>query len=183
LKEVGQELGVSRERARQIQASALNNLGQPRNRERIAPFKSLVEHLLTEANGIMSIKRLDAALQQHMTVGDVNPGAAVRLLAKVDDDLQWLRKAQACGLTSYPLARVKDIHKRFDQLLASNSALSSAQETLDQFKESKYYARFRDELDDDFLLACLLAHPGVEIRHGLFSPPALSPTNLVFEAG
>jgi hypothetical protein len=160
LKEVGQKLGVSRERARQIQASALAKLSQPRNRERIAPFRALVEHLLTESGGVMSIESLRAVLQQRVTPGDLDPGAALRLLAGADEDLQCSRKAKVCGLSRYPLSAVKDVHKRLARLLAASPVPLSTQELFEQFKETKCYARLHDELDDAFLLACLRAYPG-----------------------
>lgn len=161
LEAVSQNLGFNLEHTRQVQHRALSVLKRPHGVKAVAALKALLVHLLTEAEGLMGAGQLEAALNREMIVGEVNAIGVVKLLAATDGDLEWLRSAQACGLTSYPVFRVKKIHKRLVRLLAQHGRPLSASRLLTLFKQTKFFQKHQGELSDSFLLACLRIHPNI----------------------
>jgi hypothetical protein len=166
LKQIGQELGFTRQRARQIQMHALSILAQPGDREQVAPLAALCHHLLAEAGGLMDARELAAALRREMTVGDIDPLGAFWLLSRVDQDLLWLRNLGLAGLTRYPLKAVEGVQKRFARVLKKQKLPLSTRELLNRFKRKGFYKKHQEQLDDDFLLACLRVHPDIDVQDG-----------------
>jgi hypothetical protein len=166
LKKVGQRFGFSRERARQIQTQALSTLGQTPHYERIAPLAALLVWLLREAGGLLDAGQLEAILRHELAVGGVNPINIVRLICKVDDRLRWMGKVRSVGLSGYPLSRADGIQKQLTRLLSERGRSLSVNELLARFEDARFYKRHRNELVDGFVIACLQAHPKIEIRSG-----------------
>jgi hypothetical protein len=166
LKKVGQRCGFTRERARQIQNQALSALGQAPHRERIAPLAALLVHLLKEAGGLLDMVQLEVILRHELAIGDVDPIGVIRLICKVDDRLRWVGKAKSVGLTIYPLSRVDGIQKQLTRVLNEHGRTLSVNKLLARFEDTRFYTRYKDELDDVFVIACLQAHRKIEIRNG-----------------
>ena len=166
LKKVGQRFGFTCERARQIQTQALSTLGQMPHHEQIAPLAALLMHLLKEAGGLLDVVQLEVILRHELAIGDVDPISIVRLICKVDDKLRWIGKVKAVGLSGYPLSRADGIQKQLARLLSEHGRSLSVNELLAHFEDTRFYRRHRDELVDGFVIACLQAHPKIEIRSG-----------------
>ena len=166
LKQAGQRLGITRERVRQIQARALKLLAQPRSAERMAPIKATLSDLVAQAGGLMGAGQLEDALGRELALGDVDPIGVARLVARLDDDMRWVGKIRALGLTRYPLSKVENFQRRMARLLRQHEVPMPVETLLARFKKTKLYKRHQEALDDDFVIACLRAHPDVETKDG-----------------
>lgn len=163
LDEVGERLGVTRERVRQIQQQALRVLKKPRHYPRVRPLIALLTGLLTQAGGLMDGYQIAAALCHKLVIGDIDPIGAARLISSLTTAVKWLRKVNACGLTSSPLALVPEINRGLLTVLKATYAPTPVENVLVAFKDTPTYRDHQAELDDAFILACLRAHPQIEI--------------------
>jgi hypothetical protein len=168
LKEVGARLDLTRERVRQLQVRALEQLAQPRYRESMAPLSVLLHQQLSGAGGLISAAELDSVWRRCLDVGQINPAGVVRLICKLDAGFKWLRKTRAAGLTYYPLDQVSKIQKRFRRLLKQYQQPMSIYEFLLQFRSKKFYQKRRDWLSEAFMIACLRVSPGLELKAGMY---------------
>lgn len=159
LEEIGERIGgVTRERVRQIQLKAERRLNHPLRRRKIQLVKMLLIHLLEEAGGVMSEAQIEAALRREMSVGDVDPIGASRLVFEFQSDFERLG-AKIWGLICYPLAEVKGVQKQMTRVLEKAHAPLPANEVIKCFKETRFYRDRRDKLSEAFVTACLRGHP------------------------
>lgn len=164
LEDVGQHLGVTRQRARQLQVKAQGKLKRPSDCEQMQPLMALLTFLLTEAGGLMNLQQIGTALRRELTVGDVDPVGAAQLALELDDSFKWFRRTFAWGLAHYPTNRVDDVQKRLARLLTEHRTPTLIGELLDRFKATRFFQGHRDELSDTFIIACLQVHPEIEIN-------------------
>ena len=163
LQEVGDRLGVTRERVRQLENSVLRHLRGPKSRAAIRPLMTLLTHLLEEAGGLMTGEQIETALQNVFVIGNIDLIAATRLLFDVRDDISCTCKGHAWGLEGAPLARVGLIQVLLTGMLEEELVPLPLEEVIDAFKRSDLYQDRRGELRDSFILACLRSHPEISI--------------------
>ncbi len=170
LDEAGERLGVTRQRVRQIQQRALDVLKRPRYHHRVRPLIILLIDLLFQAGGLMGRSQIEAALRSELVVGDVNPVGVVRLISSSITAVKWLDKENACGLTNFPLELVPEVNQKLITVLKATYAPMPVENVLVAFKDTSIYRSHQAKLSDRFILACLRAHPQIEIdKDGLCS--------------
>jgi hypothetical protein len=160
---IGKRLDLSGARIQQLQSKILRILQTPQCCTTIRPLNALLVHLLEQAGGLINAAHLDAALRTELVIGEVDPVGVARLAFEVHDGIEWLRKAEVWGLTSSPLARVPDIQKRLMSVLEKAYAPLSCDTVIERLKATRYYRAHRDELEDQFIVACLKTHLEIEI--------------------
>ncbi|MFZ5916523.1 MAG: sigma factor-like helix-turn-helix DNA-binding protein [Chloroflexota bacterium] len=163
LREVGDRLGVSRERVRQIQERALGVLGAPQSERVVRPFMALLRHLLEQHGGLINRPLLALALARELTVGAVDAVGVSRLALSFDTGVKWLRRTKAWGVQDRPLDELKNVQERLIGLLKKRKKPISAARVLKRFKATAYYGRRQEILTDDWLIACLMVHPDVSV--------------------
>ncbi len=163
LEEAAERLHLTSERVRQLQNQALRVLRHPKCRDIIRPLRALLVYLLEQAGGLMNEAQLEAALQQEMVIGSVNPIDAARLILELDANVKWLRKTRVWGLRSCPLGQLKNVQAQLSQVLQEEFAPLPVHEVVTRFRSTSFYRDHSDELTDTFVVACLKVHPGIEI--------------------
>jgi len=166
LEQLGERLGVTRERVRQIQQRALVALQRYRWNSVADSLISLMVDLTSRAGGLISGAQIEATLCHEMCVGDIDPVSAARLISCLTAELKWLDKIDALGLTRWPLALIPAISRKLEAVLAARYAPTPIEDVLYAFKDTSIYQKYRAELKDDFILACLRAHPQIDIDDG-----------------
>jgi hypothetical protein len=161
LQEVGEQLDVTRERARQLEKRALDHLRMPNNRAAIRPLVALVVHLLEEADGLMNEAQIETALRQELVVKNVDPVGVVHLMREMTDRLRWIRGTQAWGLKAAPLREVGPTQMRLAKVLEEERVPLPVEEVIDRFKATSYHRNRQDALQDGFIGACLRVAPEI----------------------
>jgi len=164
LEEIGKHIGVTRERVRQIQGRALRILRKPQHREVILPLTALLVHLLEQTGGLISEAQIEVALRREVILGDVEPVGVARLIFETEDNVKWLCKIRAWGLTHYPLPEVHDIQHRLVRVLEKEHGPLPREEVVSRFKKSRFYHNRKDKLGSRFIVACLRAHARILIN-------------------
>ena len=163
LEEVGNRLGVSRERARQLEKRALNHLSMPQHYAVICPLTALLEYLLVQAGSLMNEEQVNAALQQELVVNNVDPIGVAHLVFEINNDAKWLRGTGAWGLKSAPVDEVLGVQERLAHVLEKELVPLPIEEVIDRFKSTHFYRNRQETLEDGFIFACLRVHPEVSI--------------------
>lgn len=158
LKEVGDRLGITRERARQIQNRTLRTLSSPKAIRILHPLMELLRYLLEKECGLMSRVQLIRRLEGEFAIGDIDPVGVAELVFELDENVRFLRRLEAWGLKSYPLELVRKVQDRFSQVLREAKVPLSTEEVIARFKATRLYHNQRESLEDDFILACLKGH-------------------------
>jgi len=163
LEEIGRQLGVTRERVRQIQERALYILEKRPSRDVIQPLKALLAYLLERAGGLVNEAQVELALQHESVIGNVNPAGVAHLVFQVSGDVRWLRKTKAWGLESCPLDEVEKVQRDLVQVLKREHAPLPVDEVIARFKTGRLYGSRQDALKDSFVIACLQVHPDIVV--------------------
>jgi len=163
LEEVGKRLGVSRERVRQIQQQALRALRGPHLRFVVRPLVMLLTGLLDQAGGLMNGSQIEVALSRKLAIGDIDLIGAVRLISSLTNAVEWMSRLDACALTRFPLGMVRVINRELVAVLEAAYVPTLVEDLLVAFKNTRVYECHHAELEDAFILACLRAHPQIEI--------------------
>lgn len=163
LEEVGDNLGITRERVRQIQNSALRKLRRPQRYAIISSLCALLKCMLNDAGGLLNPELLDAALRSELAIGELNPAGVARLVFQLSDDVEWVRETQAWGLTNLPLDQVPAVQKQMVDVLEQVYAPLTFETVISRFKATRYYRSHRDQLQEPFIAACLMTHLQIEV--------------------
>lgn len=163
LEEVGNRLGVSRERARQLEKQALNHLDFPQHRAIIRPLMTLLVYLLERAGGLMNEEQIETALKRELVIGDIDPIGVAYLAFEINNDVKWLCGAKAWGVKSIPLKEIGGIQMRLAKILEEEHAPLPTEKVIARFKATRFYRNRQEELEDDFIQACLRVHPEISI--------------------
>ncbi len=114
---VGEKLGLTRERVRQIQERAKETLLLPQVYFEIRPLVALLTHLIEQAGGIISEEELVFQVENAMIVGNINILGAIHLIFDQVESVEWLRECKGWGLSDYPLDVGLEIQRQARQLL------------------------------------------------------------------
>jgi len=164
LREVGERLGFTRERVRQIQNKALDILKKSRRRPIIRLLSEFMLYLLEQAGGLMNEVQVETALRHELAIGNVNPVGVARLVFMLDANVKQLHKAKAWGMKNYPL---DEVQVQLARVLEEEHAPLSIDEVIARFKGIQFYRNRQDTLKDSLILACLRTHPHIEICDGM----------------
>lgn len=163
LQEIGDRLGVSRERVRQLEKRALNYLRRPQHRASVRLLGELLMHLLKQAGGLMNETEIESVLQEQLPIGGVDPASVTHLVLQVNPNVRWLRATKAWGLKSAPLDQVRGVQKRLIRLLKKEGIPLSVERVVSRFMSTRFYLNRQETLEDGFILACLRVDPDVSV--------------------
>lgn len=163
LEEIGQHLGLSRERVRQIESKALRRLLGPTSQRAVCRLAAELHHAIVAEGGVISEVNLAETLADIAEVGERNPQGVVRLLLGSSEKYVKIKKMQAWCLPHLaglvPLVGIEAIN-------VLNQALApiSTDELLQRLKQTQFYEEHRDDLNDKFILACVHANEKIVQR-------------------
>ncbi len=163
LEEAGDRLGLSRERVRQLEKSALKHLGRPQNLEAIRPLTALLICLLENAGGLMNERQIEAALRDELVVDEVDPIGVAHLVLDITDDVRCICGGKAWGLEGVPLNEVEVIQKSLTKVLEEELVPLPVEEVISSLKGTAFYRNHQESLPGSFILACLKAHSEISI--------------------
>lgn len=153
--EIGQLLGVTRERVRQIEKSAFHRLKPHLQRPGLRRLIDHLRHALVEAGGLATEIQLAEALSDVISVEGISPGSVVQLLLSVRGDFCWIRSIQAWCQSKGLADLYIDVVGQVLQVLEAAHGPLAQEELLNRLKISNWYQANADRLNDSYILACL----------------------------
>jgi DNA-binding CsgD family transcriptional regulator len=175
LEEVGQRLGVTRERVRQLEKRALHRLqvratyllGEP-----IVAFATLFERTLVQNGGMMTVAECTAWLdaEEDLALGDIRPVGVVELLCAVDERFAWLTKHKLVILGTLLDAPWMQVQATLAELLRGPFSIAGSQALYEAFQATALWQELHDSdlttiggvTLERFIMACLRTHPRLE---------------------
>jgi len=162
LEEVGEVLGVTRERVRQLQNKVLK-YGHSRGRQHIQAIIALIEDTLVQAGGVLNENQLCERCNAVLNNGGVDTLGAIQLILDCDDRFHRVKRTRIWGLARYPLDSVPLICAKLKGLLKAARVPLPISVLLQRFENSKFYQEQRARWPAGFVEACLRADPNIEI--------------------
>jgi len=179
LASIGDEIGLTRERVRQIVGKAVQALAHYQPGKGLKPYVESITRLLEIKGGLLSRDDMDE-VEVAIAFGDLDPSTACRLIADADPNLKWLRGLALLGLCSEPLGQIKSIRRKLRELVANAPDSSLASDIVSAFCDSRFYRTNCDGASEAFIRACLRTDPEITLvdgtpalMHGGYSPMVL----------
>ncbi|MBN1139881.1 MAG: sigma-70 family RNA polymerase sigma factor, partial [Anaerolineae bacterium] len=154
LEEIGQELGLTRERIRQLETRAIKRLKGVRLQLSVASLDALLAQALTDAGGLMTADEAREVLVETVTIGTADVAWSTWLLLNTSGQLQELSAEQLWGLASRPLHLVPVIRHCLTELHAAGVRPTSGDELLSHLTATELLEPLKGELDAAFVAAC-----------------------------
>lgn len=170
LKEIGGQLGVTRERVRQIQKKALRKLENRyvgKGRELLKPLFAYLRQVFIEHGGLISRSEIIVSFESNETIqlGEIDPVGVMLLLCEIDAQFYYFKKQQVAALSKYSVDTITSVQACFAEILEKEYTPVSGEILLTAFKKTELYAANQDwqtDYPDDFFMACLRVHPKIE---------------------
>ena len=163
LEEVGEVLGLTRERVRQLQNKTLKHLISPKSRQYIRSIAVLIENTFVQAGGVLNENQLCERCNAVLVNGGVDTLGSIRLILDCDSRFQRVKGTRIWGLAGYPLKLVFHICAGLEGLLKADCAPLSLVELLHLLKNTKLSRDDGAQWPTGFVEACLRADPNIEI--------------------
>ena len=163
LEEVGEVLGVTRERVRQLQNKVLKHPGHFRRRQHIQAIVALIKDAFVQAGGVLNENQICERCNAMLSNGGIDTLGAIRLILNCDGRFQRVKRTRIWGLASYPLDSVPLICAKLQELLKAARVPLPISVLLQRFENSKFYQEQRARWPAGFVEACLRADPNIEI--------------------
>jgi len=168
LEEVGQQLGVTRERIRQIEKKALNKLQHPRRRRAIEPIILVLEQALQNANGVIPLHVAQEALCSQIDGNTTVSDGQLAFILLFAHHIRPVKDLRMFTLSCEPYAvyapSVHDICKILKRIVAQAYAPLSLTEVQTRFASDNDGKAIGLHIPQDFLSACLNAHPDIVLN-------------------
>jgi len=155
LEEVGERLGLTRERVRQIEARAIRRLDHPVRRRGVHRLVEYLRETLAQTGGLATEVQLGEALTAIFDAGNINAQGVALLLLDTHGIFTKVRGMSVWGLADLPFNLITAINRQMVGILASAHAPLSEAELLNSFKSTDWYQVHAGELTDEFVLACV----------------------------
>ncbi|HID61519.1 MAG TPA: hypothetical protein EYP49_02055, partial [Anaerolineae bacterium] len=165
LEEVGEVLGVTRERVRQLQKRALKHLSHSKRRQHIRAITALIEDALEQAGGVLNENQLCERCNAVLNSGGVDTLGATQLILDCDDRFQQVKRTRIWGLARYPLDSVPLICAKLKGLLKADHAPLPISVLLQRFENTRFCQEQGTKWPTEFVEACLRADPNIEISN------------------
>jgi DNA-binding CsgD family transcriptional regulator len=163
LEEIGRQLGLTRERIRQLQGKSFRILQHHLRVKVVAPLRLLLQEVLAEAGGVMTSERLARALAHAVPPGAVDPAAVIRLIAEAGSFSGWNDELGVWVHPNHDLAHVRQIWEALRDLLSEYPLGLSRTELIQRLRERQAPGGQGSAWDDAFISVCLRTCPG--LRH------------------
>lgn len=154
LKEIGKNLKLSRERVRQIESVALQQLQAPSSQQAVSGLVARLHAMIVREGGMMSEADLGETLTSTVEVEDVDPQGALRLILGCNGKHIKIKGTQVWCLPEYSTL-IPLVDAELVGILRQALAPISAGEILQRFKQTQLFREYRDDLNDKLVLACL----------------------------
>ena len=169
LEEVGSKLGLTRERARQIQKEAIKKLQIPYHRGIMEPLIHLLEQALEEKHGLLSTEIIQNLLCAQGEYKPISPESLLEfVLLFANGRIKQFKKPLFIILNVPPYNmyhhHLLAILLVFDKILTQTRAPLSESQLLERFARHKKGQTIAAEVPTEYLKACLDAHPKMEIN-------------------
>lgn len=164
LEEIGQEMGLTRERIRQIEKQTLRALGTSTRRQTLMPIAAIVKQTLEDHAGVMRPRMLTAFIQRTYgaKIVDLNPIGLYRLVAQVYGEIVVAERQRIVYLTSCSPDTIHAVQMEMVRILDNRATPLSTRALLKQFKQTTLYEEHIEELTDAFITACLRSSSRIE---------------------
>lgn len=167
LEEIGQQIGVTRERVRQIEKKAINQLQRPRRRRLIEPLVLLLEQALRKANGVLSLHTAREVLSVQTAGNSSISKSQVAFILLFAHQIQAIKDLPMIALNCEPYtACVPTVHSIcaiLRRTVANAFAPLSFAEILTKFASDNDGKTIGLHIPEDFIIACLKAHPDIVV--------------------
>lgn len=169
LDEVGIQLGVSRERVRQIETKALRKLKHPDRRAAVSSIIALLDQQFANAGGLMSEDEACEYVASLVTAEQIDARWVARLILHTHSGLEQVKR---CGLwvhESEPHDLVDALRSQLIEMIKDEGGLVSLNRLIDRLAGIPFFVKHRRRLTDGFIAACLRTHPKITIVEGQYA--------------
>lgn len=158
LGEVGQELGVTRERIRQIESCALSRLRNYLSRNQMDTIQILLG-ILEDMGGVGRENAILERLSIRKPEGNISRQAVFSFLVRVASDKLKLfnRDQRIWGLSFIPQMLFQETVKELARILEEEGRVLSREILMARFLSTKFYEKHRNIVNSSFACACLQA--------------------------
>lgn len=170
LEEVGQRLGITRERVRQIEQKGIYSLQDPIPQSLIRPLILSLQQALEKAHGVLSAKDAHSALCANHEEELIHPEWLLEFVLQfTHGKIERVRKKPLIIALKRPNTYFDHILETwfiFERLLKEERAPLGLDKMLEQFagdKEGRGQT-IASQAPTEFLMACLEANPNIEIN-------------------
>jgi DNA-directed RNA polymerase alpha subunit len=168
LAEMGNQLDISRERVRQLQAQSLRTLSSnwldSPLRFLIAPLR----HVLVEEGGLMRKNDIERTIADLAQVGDTDIEWISQLILHTVDAFEEVTDS-LWGISDYPLHLIPKINRGMAGILGLAGVPRSSTRVVRDFKVTRLYQDHQDTIDDRFLIACLRENEDTVLVDGQYA--------------
>ena len=155
LQEAAQQLGLTRERVRQIENRAITRLKHPSRSHIVWPLACLLRDVARRAGGLVTEALWRDSLAALTYLGDIDPFGVARLLAATESGVFERSTQTFVALLGAPVDLIPQITKQLVSILAAELAPLRAEEILERFKATSWFQDRGERLPDGFVLSCL----------------------------
>jgi RNA polymerase sigma factor (sigma-70 family) len=175
LQEVGEQIGVTRERARQLEKRAvrtLQNRYKGRVKDLLRPFLAFLYQFFVDHGGLLSEPEIIALLEDEQVIrlGNIDPLGVILLICEVDERFRYHKQPQFATLNIYSVEAINDVQRCFTDILAEKLTAIPGSVLLEELKQTSIYEELQSVFSDNFFQACLRVHPEIgELDSGLYT--------------
>lgn len=158
LDEIGEVLGVTRERIRQIERKALKRLAFRSTYVVVSRVKALGNDVLEISGGVLPEKLAGKRFQEFMELGDVRAEGALKLILELNDEVSWLPRTRT-WVRDDLVDTVIAIQRLLVQLLKDEYAPVSALKFLEKFEELWLEQTDSHPPSEQLIMSCVMTDP------------------------
>jgi DNA-directed RNA polymerase alpha subunit len=185
LREAGDNLGITRERVRQLQSQFLRRLQLPENSyggiNFLAPFVEYLERLINSNHGIVNDEELIEIVERDEIAGfgDKDPRGMLDFICEIDSKFRYEKRMHYISLASYSTDEIISVLTQLRSILEEERTPTSQENILAKFKKTSYFKQRNVKRSNEFILACLKVDPEIEQQENdLFALEKWSSTRL-----
>ncbi len=158
LQQVGDQLGLTRERIRQIEKRSLEKLKKGISVGLIRALHIAIEKEIKTQGGLMSLAQIGECVAELTEIGEIDLDSVVSLLLSLQpDQFVQVKKNKRWGLKEAPLNLVQPVSKQLVQILQAVSAPLPQVDLIERLIQSKLYSedKIQHLVSTRFIMACL----------------------------
>jgi RNA polymerase sigma factor (sigma-70 family) len=176
LEEMGQQIGLTRERVRQLEKRALRQLKWKHSAAINAMADALLDYI-RKCGGVVTLDEATVWFQKRQSpLSQMDPEGVIRLLVALTDSVQYLRGLKVFVHSDLPSELLSTTQRAIADLLEARMAPTAAEVLLDDFRITPAYQSARSLWSDTigfdleaFIRACLRAGDFVEREPGIYA--------------